>query len=123
MEEEVQEHEEEVTDEEQQSTDCMMHALASYANLQMMKVEELLKQQPVTILVDTRSTNNLMNNKTIQWDLAESSLGDLPKGSGSSLGTRQEITERRPKDSPQECWRLPDWQELGPQYDPQFCKA
>ncbi|RWV92039.1 hypothetical protein GW17_00045630 [Ensete ventricosum] len=42
-----------------------------------------------------------------------SSLGDLPKGSGSSLGTQREITERRPDDLPQECRRLPNWQEVG----------
>ncbi|RRT59618.1 hypothetical protein B296_00028301, partial [Ensete ventricosum] len=39
------------------------------------------------------------------------SLGDSPKGSGSSLGTHREIIEKRPKDLPQECRRLPDWQE------------
>ncbi|RRT46506.1 hypothetical protein B296_00014378, partial [Ensete ventricosum] len=39
----------------------------------------------------------------------QSSLGDSPKGSGSSLGTRREIAGRRPKDSPQECRRLSDW--------------
>ncbi|RWV95487.1 hypothetical protein BHE74_00011369 [Ensete ventricosum] len=42
-----------------------------------------------------------------------SSLGDSPKGSGSSLGTRRKISRRRPKDLPQECRRLPDWRELG----------
>ncbi|RWV84895.1 hypothetical protein GW17_00053358 [Ensete ventricosum] len=40
-----------------------------------------------------------------------SSLGDSPKGSGSLLGTRWEITKRRLGDSPQECRRLPDWWE------------
>ena len=39
-----------------------MHALAGYTNPQMMKVGELLKQQPITILVGTGSTNNFMNN-------------------------------------------------------------
>ncbi|RRT66970.1 hypothetical protein B296_00004059 [Ensete ventricosum] len=38
-----------------------------------------------------------------------SSLGDPPKGSGSSLGTHREITERRPEDSLQECRRLSNW--------------
>ncbi|RZS11703.1 hypothetical protein BHM03_00043060 [Ensete ventricosum] len=42
-----------------------------------------------------------------------SSLGDSPKGSGSLLGTRREIVGRRPEDSPQECQRLPDWQDGG----------
>ncbi|RWW13666.1 hypothetical protein BHE74_00047971 [Ensete ventricosum] len=39
------------------------------------------------------------------------SLGDSLKGSGSSLGTCQEIAGRRPKDSPQEYWRLSNWWE------------
>ncbi|RZS25163.1 hypothetical protein BHM03_00058320 [Ensete ventricosum] len=44
------------------------------------------------------------------------SLGDSPKGPGSSLGTCRKIVKRRPKDSPQECRRLPDWRELGLDY-------
>ncbi|RZS03979.1 hypothetical protein BHM03_00034244 [Ensete ventricosum] len=48
----------------------------------------------------------------MQWDLTRSSLGDSPKGSGSSLGTRREIAERRPEDSSQECRRLLDWREI-----------
>ncbi|RWW58817.1 hypothetical protein BHE74_00034284 [Ensete ventricosum] len=65
IEEEVQEHEEEVTDEEQQSVDIMMHALSGYVNPQTMKVGGLLKQQPITILINTESTNNFMNNKVV----------------------------------------------------------
>ncbi|RRT61268.1 hypothetical protein B296_00010646 [Ensete ventricosum] len=42
-----------------------------------------------------------------------SSLGDSLKGSGSSLGTCREITEKRPEDSSQECRRLLDLRELG----------
>ncbi|RWW03340.1 hypothetical protein GW17_00033507 [Ensete ventricosum] len=38
------------------------------------------------------------------------SLEDSSKGSGSSLGTCQEITGRRPEDLPQVCRRLQDWQ-------------
>ncbi|RWV94679.1 hypothetical protein GW17_00042756 [Ensete ventricosum] len=41
-----------------------------------------------------------------------SSLGDSSKGSG----TCWEITEKRSKDSPQECRRLSDWWELGLDY-------
>ena len=52
---------EKVTDEEQQPVDITMHALAGYANPQMMKVGGLLKQQPITILI--KSTNNFMNSK------------------------------------------------------------
>ncbi|RRT66401.1 hypothetical protein B296_00033362 [Ensete ventricosum] len=60
--EEVHENEE-VIEEEPQSTDCMMHALAGYANPQTMKVRGLLKQQSITVLIDTGSTNNIMNSK------------------------------------------------------------
>ncbi|RWW88736.1 hypothetical protein BHE74_00002376 [Ensete ventricosum] len=60
--EEVQEYEE-VTEEEQQLVDCMMHALAGYANLQMMKVGGPLRQQPISVFIDTGSKNNFMNNK------------------------------------------------------------
>ena len=63
MEEEVQEHVEKVTDEEQQPVDITMHALTGYANLQTMKVGGLLKQQPITVLIDIGSTNNFMNSK------------------------------------------------------------
>ncbi|RZR81190.1 hypothetical protein BHM03_00007378 [Ensete ventricosum] len=41
----------------------MTHALAGYANPQTMKVEGFLKQRPVTILIESRRTNNFMNNK------------------------------------------------------------
>ncbi|RRT40659.1 hypothetical protein B296_00037912 [Ensete ventricosum] len=46
-----------------QLTDCMVHALASYVNPQMMKIGGFLKQQPITILVDTGSTNNFIDSK------------------------------------------------------------
>ena len=62
MEEEVQEHKEEVTDKESQSVDITMHALAGYTNSQTMKVGGLLKQQPIIILINTESTNNFMNS-------------------------------------------------------------
>ncbi|RWV92886.1 hypothetical protein GW17_00044696 [Ensete ventricosum] len=121
----------------------MVHALAGYANPQMMKIGGFLRHQPVTILIDTGSTNNFMNSKiatplTLQiedysrfnikvadgrilkcnqkcprWDLTGSSLGDSLKGSGSSLRARREITRRRPNDLSQECRRIPDWRKLG----------
>ncbi|RRT48760.1 hypothetical protein B296_00046311 [Ensete ventricosum] len=62
-EEEDLKHEEEVTEEEPQPSDCMVHALAGYANLQTMNVGRFLKQHPITILIDTRSINNFMNSK------------------------------------------------------------
>ncbi|RWW31132.1 hypothetical protein GW17_00004262 [Ensete ventricosum] len=61
--EEVQEHEEEVTDEEEQPVDITMHALAGYANPQTIEVGGFLKQQPITVLIDTESTNNFINSK------------------------------------------------------------
>ncbi|RWV99713.1 hypothetical protein GW17_00037366 [Ensete ventricosum] len=56
-------HEEEDTEEESQPADCMMHALTGYANSQTIRVSGLLKQQPITFLIDTGSTNNFMNSK------------------------------------------------------------
>ncbi|RRT64384.1 hypothetical protein B296_00016529 [Ensete ventricosum] len=61
--EEIQKPEEENTKEYPQSTDCTTHALAGHTNPQAVKVEESLKQHPVTVLIKTRSTNNFMNNK------------------------------------------------------------
>ncbi|RWW79584.1 hypothetical protein BHE74_00012119 [Ensete ventricosum] len=55
--------EEEVMEEEPKSIDFMVHALAGYSNPQTIKVGGLLKQQPITILIDTGSTNNFLNNK------------------------------------------------------------
>ncbi|RWV87593.1 hypothetical protein GW17_00050394 [Ensete ventricosum] len=57
------EPEEEAMEEEPQLADYMVHALAGYSNLHMMKVGGLLKQQPITILIDMGSTNNFLNNK------------------------------------------------------------
>ncbi|RZR90505.1 hypothetical protein BHM03_00018392 [Ensete ventricosum] len=62
-EEEGLEPKEENTKEDPQSADCMTHALAGYANSETLKVERLLKQQPVTILIKTMSTNSFMNIK------------------------------------------------------------
>ncbi|RRT47461.1 hypothetical protein B296_00037293 [Ensete ventricosum] len=62
-EEEIQKLEEENMKEDPPSVNCTTHALAGYANPQAAKVEESLKQHPVTILIKTRSTNNFMNSK------------------------------------------------------------
>ncbi|RWW37563.1 hypothetical protein BHE74_00057307 [Ensete ventricosum] len=35
------------------------------SNLQTMKTESFLKQQPITVLVDTESINNFMDNKVV----------------------------------------------------------
>ncbi|RZR80798.1 hypothetical protein BHM03_00006887 [Ensete ventricosum] len=70
VEEVVQEHEVEVTDEEEQLIDITMHALAGYAIPQTMKIGGFRKQQSITILIDTRSSNNFMNNEiTVQMAL------------------------------------------------------
>ncbi|RZS23147.1 hypothetical protein BHM03_00056008 [Ensete ventricosum] len=61
--EEGLEPEEEATEEEPQPADYAVHALANYSNPQTMKVGGLLKQQPITVLIDTGSTNNFLNSK------------------------------------------------------------
>ncbi|RWV83481.1 hypothetical protein GW17_00054903, partial [Ensete ventricosum] len=57
------EYNEDDKEEEPQPADCTIHALADYANPQTMKIGGFLKQQSVTILIDTRSTNNFINSK------------------------------------------------------------
>ncbi|RZR78569.1 hypothetical protein BHM03_00003972 [Ensete ventricosum] len=54
---------EEAMEEESPPANNAVHALADYSNPQMMKVGGLLKQQLITILIDTSSTNNLLNSK------------------------------------------------------------
>ncbi|RZR91768.1 hypothetical protein BHM03_00019953 [Ensete ventricosum] len=60
-EEEDLEHEENMKD--LQSADCTAYDLVSFANSQTMKVEGILKQRPVIILIDIGSTNNFMDSK------------------------------------------------------------
>ena len=68
--EEILEHEEEDAEEEPQPTEVTVHALVSYSNPQTMKVGGLLKQQPITVLIDMGSSNNFLNSKvTIQMAL------------------------------------------------------
>ena len=68
--EESLEHEEEDVEEEPQLNEVTVYALASYSNPQTMKVGGLLKQQPITVLIDTGNTNNFLNSKvTIQMAL------------------------------------------------------
>ncbi|RWV98629.1 hypothetical protein GW17_00038513 [Ensete ventricosum] len=59
------EPEEEDMEEESQPTISTVHALASYANPQTMKIDGFLKHQPITILIDIGSTNNFMDNKVV----------------------------------------------------------
>ena len=61
--EESLDNKEEDAKEEPQLTEVMVHALAGYSNPQTMKVEGLLKQQSITILIDTGSTNNFLDSK------------------------------------------------------------
>ncbi|RZS20691.1 hypothetical protein BHM03_00053234 [Ensete ventricosum] len=55
--------EEEDVKEELQPTVSTVHALAGYANPQTIKIDEFRKHQPITVLIDTGSTNNFMDNK------------------------------------------------------------
>ncbi|RRT43948.1 hypothetical protein B296_00046370 [Ensete ventricosum] len=55
--------EEEDVDEELQPTVSTVHALAGYANPQTIKIDEFRKHQPITVLINTGSTNNFMDNK------------------------------------------------------------
>ncbi|RWV78660.1 hypothetical protein GW17_00060324 [Ensete ventricosum] len=61
--EEALEHEEEAIEEESQSVDYAVHTLAGYSNPQTVKVGGFLKQQPITVLIDTGITNNFLNSK------------------------------------------------------------
>ncbi|RWV90295.1 hypothetical protein GW17_00047518 [Ensete ventricosum] len=54
---------EENTKGDPQPADYMTHTLAGHVNPQVIKDEESLKQQSVTILIETRSPNDLMNGK------------------------------------------------------------
>ncbi|RWW13668.1 hypothetical protein GW17_00022588 [Ensete ventricosum] len=65
QEEEDLEHKEENTREDLQPVDCMVHSLVGYANPQTMKIGGFLKQKPVTVLIDTKSTNNFMDSKVV----------------------------------------------------------
>ncbi|RRT54791.1 hypothetical protein B296_00028034 [Ensete ventricosum] len=60
---EALEPKEEAMKEESQPADYAVHALADYSNPPMMKVGGLLKQQPITILIDTGRTKNFLNSK------------------------------------------------------------
>ncbi|RWW83824.1 hypothetical protein BHE74_00007649 [Ensete ventricosum] len=62
---------EENTKEDSQSINCITHTLVGHVNPQAMKDEESLKQQSVTILIKTRSPNDLMNGKVKQVTLHE----------------------------------------------------
>ncbi|RZS03489.1 hypothetical protein BHM03_00033673 [Ensete ventricosum] len=61
--EEGLEPKEEAMEEEPQPVDYAVHALVGYSNLETMKVGGLLKQQPITVLINTGGTNNFLNSK------------------------------------------------------------
>ncbi|RRT31560.1 hypothetical protein B296_00029406, partial [Ensete ventricosum] len=61
--EEALEPKEEAMEEESQPANYAVHALAGYSNPQMIKVGGLLKQQLITVLIDTGNTNNFLNSK------------------------------------------------------------
>ncbi|RZS17785.1 hypothetical protein BHM03_00050008 [Ensete ventricosum] len=56
---------EEAMEEESPPANYVVHALAGYSNSQMMKVGGLLKQQPITVLIDMGNTNNFLNSKVV----------------------------------------------------------
>ncbi|RRT81669.1 hypothetical protein B296_00000082 [Ensete ventricosum] len=51
------------TEEKLQPAARIFHASSGFANSQIMNVDDLIKLQHVTILIDTRSPNDLMNGK------------------------------------------------------------
>ncbi|RWW18849.1 hypothetical protein GW17_00017139 [Ensete ventricosum] len=62
---EALEPKEEAMEEESQPADYVVHTLAGYSNPQMMKVGGLLKQQPITVLIDMGSINKFLNSKVV----------------------------------------------------------
>ncbi|RWW69807.1 hypothetical protein BHE74_00022549 [Ensete ventricosum] len=63
--EEAHEPKEEAMEEESQLANYAVHALAGYSNPHMMKVGGLLKQQLITVHIDTGNTNNFLNSKVV----------------------------------------------------------
>ena len=63
-EESEQEDNEDVSDEGEVT--CTVHALADYSNPQTIKASGLLKRQLVTVLIDTSSTNNFLDEGIAQ---------------------------------------------------------
>ncbi|RRT77152.1 hypothetical protein B296_00005536 [Ensete ventricosum] len=64
---EALEPKEEAVEEVSQLADYAVHKLAGYSNPHMMKVGGLLNKQPITILVDTGSTNKFLNSKVAAY--------------------------------------------------------
>ncbi|RRT38830.1 hypothetical protein B296_00046741 [Ensete ventricosum] len=63
------ESEEKDTKEKSQSAARTFHASFGYAKLQIMNIDGFIKHQPITILTDTSSPNDLMNGKGKQVTL------------------------------------------------------
>ncbi|RWV97163.1 hypothetical protein GW17_00040069 [Ensete ventricosum] len=104
--EEDLEHEEEDIEEEPQPIDCMVHALAGYANPQMMKIRGFLKQQPVTVLIDIESINNFMNNKVatrMMLQIEECSRFDVKANSAKPVTDGDEDTHEEEEGSRDHC--------------------
>ncbi|RWW11644.1 hypothetical protein BHE74_00044726 [Ensete ventricosum] len=68
----------------------MSHALADYANPQTMKVKGFLKQWPIIVLIETRSTNNYLNNKVATRLMLQNVLQQI-----EAKRIAQEMTETR----------------------------
>ncbi|RWW47891.1 hypothetical protein BHE74_00046081 [Ensete ventricosum] len=85
--EESLEHEEEDMGEEPQLTDFMVHVLSGYTNPQMMKVVGLLKQQSITVLINTGNTNNFLKSKVDAWMTFRYKEGGRRIGGGGQSST------------------------------------
>ncbi|RWW36463.1 hypothetical protein BHE74_00058509 [Ensete ventricosum] len=71
---------EEAMEEESPPANYAVHTLAGYSNPQMMKVGGLLKQQLITVLIDTSSTNNFLNSKVaarLELQIEDLNITDL----------------------------------------------
>ncbi|RRT56637.1 hypothetical protein B296_00028643 [Ensete ventricosum] len=77
--------EKEEAKEEPQPTISTIHTLVGYANSQSMKVDGFLKHQPITILIDTESTNNFMDSK---MEDKPTTHKKLKKNEDPRMGTR-----------------------------------
>ncbi|RWW72642.1 hypothetical protein BHE74_00019538 [Ensete ventricosum] len=103
QEEEDLEHEEENTEEDLQPIDCMVHALVGYANPQMIKIGGFLKQEPITVLIDTESSNNFMDNKVaarMTLQIEDYSRFDVKVADGRVLKCGKKCPRKMPRDSP-----------------------
>ncbi|RWW58627.1 hypothetical protein BHE74_00034483 [Ensete ventricosum] len=79
--------EEEDAEQEPQLAVSTVHSLASYANPQTMKIDGVLKQQPINVLIDTGSTGNFIDNKVAALTLRieDCNMFDVKVADGQTL--------------------------------------